>query len=123
MVATVTKKKTPPPPQDEHLLDVDLQPAGARRRVGRVERRVGEAVRQMRKDGSLRPVDVPLVGAELALAESIDVAASRKRPGWEYAVQGSARELLKVHQALAGNADADVDEDLKGLLGDLAKPS
>lgn len=119
----MTKKKTPPPPQDEALLDVDLQPTGTRRRVGRVERRVGEAVRQMRKDGSLRPVDVPLVGAELALAESIDVAASRKRPGWEYAVQGSARELLKVHQALAGNAGADVDEDLKGLLGDLAKPS
>lgn len=119
----MTKRKTPPAPQDEALLDVDLQPAGARRRVGRVERRVQEAVRKLRAEDALRPVDAPLVGAELALAESIDYAASKKRPGWEYAVQGSARELLKVHQALAGENKTDDDEDLKAMLGDLAKPS
>jgi len=119
----VTRRKTPPAPQDEALLGPDLTPSGERRRVGRVERRVAEAVRELRKQDALRPVDAPLVGAELALAESIDYAARTKRPGWEYAVQGSARELLKVHQALAGKNGPDQDDDLAGLLADLSNPT
>lgn len=120
----MTKRKPRPEPQDEALLDVDLAPAGGTRRRGRVERRVEEAVKQLRAEGTLRAVDVPLVGAELALAETIDDAARKKRPGWEYAVQGSARELLKVHQALVGakpTEDASAEE-LRGLLADLARP-
>lgn len=119
----MTKRKTPPPPQEEALLDVNLAPAGTRRRVGRVERRVAEAVRELRKDKALRPVDAPLVGAELALAESIDYATARKNPGWEYAVQGSARELLKIHQALAGENGTDQDDELRETLKSLGEPS
>lgn len=124
----MTRRKTPPEPQDEALLDVNLQPTGERRRVGRVERRVAQAARDARKAGHLDASDNVLVGAELALAEAIDAAASQRKPGWEYAVAANARELVKVHDMLTGRHPAPVDpgtgEDaLAAALRDIATPT
>jgi hypothetical protein len=126
-VGLVTRRKTPPDPQDEALLDVNLQPAGERRKVGRVERRVAEAARAARKAGNLDATDTVLVGAELALAEAIDYSSRTKKPGWEYAVAANARELLKVHDVLTRRHPAAVgdggDDAVADALRELGTPT
>lgn len=96
-----------------------------RRKIGRYERRVTDAIRSLRKAGDITPVHELAVAGILAAASAADAAEAAREKSWEYAVAANVRELGKLYAMLVGaispaeSADAAVADALR----ELARPT
>lgn len=107
-----------------HPLLWEDKPKG-RRKVGRYERRVNDAIGKLRRSGDITPVHELAVAGILAAASAADSAEAGREKSWEYAVAANVRELGKLYGMLVGaispaeSADSAVAEALR----DLARPT